>query len=70
MMIIYIMDFTPKWWSRQGSNLLPQQCKCCALPDELQPHWVDRWDLNPQHPESQSGVLPLNYCQHGSGGGS
>ena len=26
------------WWSRTDSNRPPQQCECCALPDELLPH--------------------------------
>ena len=25
------------WWSRSDSNRPPQQCECCALPDELRP---------------------------------
>ena len=26
--------------------------------------WGDRWDSNPQQPESQSGTLPLSYGHH------
>ena len=28
------------WWSRGDSNSSPQQCECCALPDELLPRMV------------------------------
>lgn len=27
-------------WSVPGSNRLPQQCHCCALPIELTPHEI------------------------------
>ena len=26
------------WWTVGDSNSLPQQCECCALPDELRAH--------------------------------
>lgn len=26
--------------------------------------WGERWDLNPQPPEPQSGALPLSYVHH------
>ena len=26
--------------------------------------WGGQWDLNPRHPEPQSGALPLNYSHH------
>lgn len=26
-------------WSIADSNRLPQHCQCCALPDELIPHY-------------------------------
>jgi hypothetical protein len=30
------------WWSRSGSNRLPPQCDCGALPDELRPRTMGR----------------------------
>lgn len=32
--------------------------------------WGDRWGLNPQHPPSQGGALPLSYGHRGTPGGT
>ena len=48
-----------KWWRIQGSNLPPQRCKRCALPDELIPrYWSKRQESNLRPLAPKASVLP------------
>ena len=36
--LLHISSLFSIVWSIADSNCIPQQCECCALPDELMPH--------------------------------